>query len=126
MDDSLKYDKRILKNTKLMESPLSESDLNTYLSQIEDTQDQVVLISDLFAQREAEAEALRLAEEEAQRQAEAEAEAQRQAEAEAQMALQEAEGGSSDEFTANEEAQDVDSSNETASEESETNVHSEE
>ena len=67
MSESFKYDKRILKNPKLMENPLSKAEVDTYISELQDVQDQGVLISELFAQRE---EAARLAEEEAARLAE--------------------------------------------------------
>ena len=78
MTESFKYDKRILKNPKLMESPLSTAEVDTYISELEEVQDQGILISELFAQREeaarlAEEEAARLAEEEAARLAEEEA-----------------------------------------------------
>ena len=67
MTESFKYDKRILKNPKLMESPLSTTEVDTYISELKEVQDQGILISELFAQRE---EAARLAEEEAARLAE--------------------------------------------------------
>ena len=70
MTESFKYDKRILKNPKLMESPLTSAEVDTYISELEEVQDQGILISELFAQRE---EAARLAEEEAARLAEEEA-----------------------------------------------------
>ena len=78
MTESFKYDKRILKNPKLMESPLSTAEVETYISELDEVQDQGILISELFAQREeaarlAEEEAARLAEEEAARLAEEEA-----------------------------------------------------
>ena len=78
MTESFKYDKRILKNPKLMESPLSTTEVDTYISELKEVQDQGILISELFAQREeaarlAEEEAARLAEEEAARLAEEEA-----------------------------------------------------
>jgi hypothetical protein len=78
MIESFKYDKRILKNPKLMESPLSPLEVNSYISELAEIQDQGILMSDLFAQREeaariAEEEAARIAEEEAARFAEEEA-----------------------------------------------------
>ena len=96
MNESFKYDKRILKNPKLMESPLTSAEVDTYISELEEVQDQGILISELFAQREeaarlAEEEAARLAEEEAARLAEEEA--ARLAEEEAAHLAEEGEEG---------------------------------